>query len=97
MREPRMTAEEREQIELIARKLSSIKPEHAPASDAFKAWFADKAQQTILYQYLSELRRNDQAAPRILGFMEDGSMGTINLSDAFDGEWGDQRSKDMTA
>lgn len=94
---PELTPEKEAQFARLSKMLNKIKPEYVPADDAFKTWWKETGQPTVLDQYLSELRRYDQAEPRILGFMENGSMGVVKLNDIFDGKWGDAPSKDATA
>ena len=76
--------------------MEEIVPEHVPASEEFKKWFAEKCQPVVLDQCLSELRRNDMVPPRIMGFMDDGTMGIVNLLDTFP-TWGDAFTKNVTA
>ena len=92
-----MTNKKFKKIDKLAAILKHIKPEHAPADDAFKDWFAKTAQPTILDQCLSELRRHDGFPPRIIGFMEGGTTGVVNVADPFKGNWGNNLSKDITA
>lgn len=69
----------------------------APCSPEQKKWWLDTALPTLKDQALSELRRNDEFKPRLIGFMEGGTMGIIDVAKATGGAFGDSRSKDATA
>jgi hypothetical protein len=77
--------------------LRSLRPKPAPASDELKQWWNDKALPPLKAQALSEFHRHDEFHPRLIGFMEGGDMGIIDVSEATGGNWGDAASKDATA
>ena len=77
--------------------LRNLKPKPAPASDELKQWWDNKALPPLKAQALSELQRHDEFSPRLIGFMEGGDMGIIDVSEAVGGNWGDRQSKDATA
>lgn len=67
----------------------------APASQEIRDYF-ESVLPTLTGHALSELCRTNASAPRLVGFMADGSMGIINIADALGG-FGDLRSKNVTA
>jgi len=77
--------------------LRTIKPTATPTSQEVHEWWDKTALPLLRSQALSELHRNDEFLPRIIGFMKDGTMGVVNVSEATGGNWGNLASKDATA
>jgi len=77
--------------------LRTIKPTAVACSPEVRDWWNTKALPTLRSQALSELHRNDEFAPRIVGFMKGGDMGVVDVSKATGGNWGSTQSKDATA
>jgi len=77
--------------------LRTIKPTAVACSPEVQDWWNTKALPTLRAQALSELHRNDEFAPRIIGFMKDGDMGVVDVSKATGGHWGSTASKEATA
>ena len=88
-----------ERAERIIDILNTLpRPKPVPCSAAIRAWWESTALPLLKDQALSELRRNDAYPPRLIGFMDDNSMGMIDVGKAFGAvPWGDGRSKDITA
>jgi hypothetical protein len=72
------------------------RPKAVAASPECRAYFAETVLPLCERQALSELTRKNEAAPRLMGFMDDGSMGLIDVSKAM-GSFGDARTKQATA
>lgn len=77
--------------------LRTIKPVASPCSPEVRDWWDKTALPTLRDQALSELRRNDEFPPRLIGFTKGGDMGVVDVSKATGGDWGSARSKDATA
>src|SRR5882672_1739650 len=77
--------------------LRTIKPTAVACSQEIQDWWNTKALPLLRTQALSELHRNDEFKPRIVGFMKDGTMGVVDVSSATGGEWGSVASKEATA
>lgn len=71
-------------------------PKTAPASAAARD-FLDKHLPALRNQALSALISKGEYAPQLLGYMDDGSLGIIDVSRATGGSFGDARSKDAVA
>jgi len=72
-------------------------PKPVPASDAIRSYLNDKILPELKDQFLSELRRKNGFSPRLIGFMDDGSMGIIDVGKAMDVDWGGRGTKEATA
>lgn len=77
--------------------LRSIKPKLVPCSQEVRDWWEKTALPTLKAQALSELQRNDEFMPRLVGFMKDGTMGVVDVASATGGTFGSAASKDATA
>lgn len=91
----RMSAAEQREIVDYLNKL----PEPVPtkATPEFRKYFDDTVVPVLKDQALSELRRTDQFDPRLISFMDDGSMGIIDIGAAMGGNFGSAQSKEITA
>lgn len=92
-----MTNQPRPEIKELFDVLLSLNPKPAPCSPEIRAWWLDTGLPTIKAQALSELCRNDEFPPRLLGLMKGGTMGIVDISKATHGTWGNRASKDATA
>lgn len=88
--------ENHDQKDALLEMLKSIKPKPTTCSPEVREWWEKTALQTLKRQALSELWRNDEYSPRIMGFMKDGTMGIVDITKAL-GTFGDVRSKNATA
>lgn len=77
--------------------LTSIKPVATPCSPEMREWWEKTALPTLKAQALSELHRNDEFKPRIIGFKKNGMMGVVDVMQATRGMFGDVPSKNATA
>jgi hypothetical protein len=84
-------------MDALLKVLEQLKPVPSPCAPEVREWWDKTALPLLRDQSLSELRRNDDYPPRIMGFMEGGGMGVVNVSEAMGGEWGSVLSKDITA
>lgn len=80
----------------LMRLLSEIKPEYAVTSPAVRQWWETEALPYLKDSALSQLRRTGEFRPCLIGFMETGAPGVVDLDKAAGG-FGDARSKDATA
>jgi len=83
--------------QMLFEMLKSIKPTPTACSPEVREWWEKTALPTLQAQALSELHRNDEMPPRIMGFMKDGSTGIVDVVKATGGNWGNIPSKDATA
>lgn len=72
------------------------RPKPVIASAECRAYFTETVLPVCEPQALSELMRKNQANPRLMGFMDDGSMGLIDVGKAMGG-FGDARTKQATS
>jgi hypothetical protein len=72
------------------------RPKPVVASDECRTYLTETVLPITERQALSELMRKNEMVPRLMGFMDDGSMGTIDVSKAM-GSFGDARTKQATA
>ena len=86
-----------EQDELIKYLNGMPKPKPVAMSDTVRSFFFETVLPGLKDNALSELWRTDQVTPRLISYMDDTTIGVINLPNAIGGEWGDARSKDATA
>ena len=77
--------------------LRSIKPKPVPVTSEVREWWEKTALPTLKAQALSELHRYDEFHPRLIGMMENGSMGIVDVAKATGGVFGSRRSKNATA
>jgi hypothetical protein len=77
--------------------LRSIKPKPKPVTPEVREWWEKTALPTLKAQALSELHRNDEFKPRLVGMMKGGGMGIVDIAKATGGVFGNSRSKNATA
>lgn len=75
---------------------SQPKPKPVVASDECRTYFNETVLPICERQALSELMRKNETVPRLMGFMDDGTMGMIDVGKAM-GSFGDARTKEATA
>lgn len=85
------------QSEIVKYLKSLPPPVAAPASAAMRSHFETVVLPVLKAQALSELQRNNEFKPRIISFMDDGSIGIVDVSSALGGNWGTAHSKETTA
>lgn len=73
------------------------KPEFAPCSQEVRDWFVNQKLPVLKDQALSELRRNGEFRPVLIGFMANGSMGVVDIAEATHGLFGHAATKDAVA
>lgn len=86
-----------EQDELIKYLNGMPKPKPVAMSKPVRDFFFETVLPALKDNALSELWRTDQLTPRLISYMDDTSIGVINLPNAIGSEWGDARTKDATA
>lgn len=91
----RMSAAEQKQIREYLSRLP--KPVPTKATPEFRKYFDETVVPVLKDQALSELRRTDQFSPRLISFMDDGSMGIVDIGAAMGGNFGSAQSKEITA
>lgn len=89
--------QDKEAIKYLEYMRALPKPPLVKASDDCHRYLNETILPKLKDQVLSELRRNNGIAPRLIGFMDDGSLGIVDLSKALPVPWGDARTKDTTA
>jgi hypothetical protein len=94
-KKPDLTKEEQDALIKYLKALPKPKP--APMRPYVREYFETVALPLLKTQALSELQRTDEIAPRLISFMDDNSIGIVDVSTVTGGTFGDWRSKEATA
>jgi hypothetical protein len=80
----------------IVKLIRDINPTAQAATPACHAYF-NKLLPTLQDHALAELRKHDMTPPRLVVYRDTGEMTALDLNKMAKGEWGDTRSKEVTA
>jgi hypothetical protein len=82
---------------LVLKELMKVKPNYVQASPEKRKWWDEVALPHLKDHMLSQLHRNNEAAPVLVGFTATGDVGVIDVAKSTGGTFGSRASKDAVA